>query len=152
MGIVYLMVGLPGSGKSTFAKKVMQEGDIYVSRDEVRYSLIGEKDAYFSKERLVFNTFLKKAQEAIDTGANVWIDATHINPASRAKILGKLRFKNVQDVVAVIIDTPLEECIRRNNLREGRARVPEKAIRDMASNFSYPNVNERWFTKTYIVR
>ena len=45
-----LMCGAPGSGKTTIAKKLMCNNDLYISRDEIRYSMISDEDEYFSKE------------------------------------------------------------------------------------------------------
>ena len=50
-----LMCGAPGSGKTTIAKKLMCNNDLYISRDEIRYSMISNEYEYFSKEKEVFN-------------------------------------------------------------------------------------------------
>ena len=50
---LYLMMGVAGSGKSTYAKNILKDGDIYISRDEIRYSLLTEEDDYFAKENEV---------------------------------------------------------------------------------------------------
>ena len=60
-------MGIPASGKSTFIRKQIKEnGGAYVSRDEVRFSIITDEDDYFGKENLVFSTFVEKIQEAIN--------------------------------------------------------------------------------------
>ena len=38
---LYLMMGVPGSGKSTYVKSMLKYGDIYVSRDEIRTTTDG---------------------------------------------------------------------------------------------------------------
>ena len=42
MSTLVLMMGLPGAGKSTWAKTSMGDNDIYISRDEIRFSLVDE--------------------------------------------------------------------------------------------------------------
>lgn len=140
-GIV-LMIGIPGSGKTTAASKIMnKELDSYISRDQIRYSMLSFEDDYFSKETLVFNKFIKEINEAIlNTERWVFIDATHINQKSRAKILNKL--ENVNAAAACYINVPLETALERNNQRQGRAKVPQSAIKDMYKNFTPPTKEE----------
>lgn len=43
----------------------MCRDDLYISRDEIRYSMISDKDEYFSKEKEVFNEYVKQIDEAL---------------------------------------------------------------------------------------
>ena len=51
MSTLYVMCGVPGCGKSTWCKNNVPEDAVYVSRDEVRFSMLKPTDAYFSKEQ-----------------------------------------------------------------------------------------------------
>ena len=57
---LYILIGVPGVGKSYFAKKKLMEGPgwKYISRDEIRYSLLKEGEDYFSHENEVFEKFI----------------------------------------------------------------------------------------------
>lgn len=138
---LYLMVGIPGSGKSTYAIKFMdnRKGWVYISRDEIRFSILGPEEEYFAKEDWVFRMFIHKINDAIDDDNifNIIIDATHLNTASRMKVLNRINTNNC-NVVPIIITTSLEDCIERNNLRSGRARVPESVIRNMFRSMTHP--------------
>ena len=57
---LYVMVGIPGSGKSTFINTHCQSDWKIVSRDQVRFSIVREDEEYFSKEKKVFKTFIEE--------------------------------------------------------------------------------------------
>ena len=66
MIVLYLMCGIPGSGKSTWIKQNKIESDAVISRDVVRFSLVKEHEEYFSKETEVFYTFIDQINELRD--------------------------------------------------------------------------------------
>ena len=140
-----VMVGIPGSGKSTFAKHYSEDANntptVWISRDEVRYSLISDKDEYFAKEKDVFKVFAKKINEALAEGKNVIADATHINAQSRKKLLSSITVPDIQ-IEACVMELSLQECLANNEKREGRARVPKEAILRMYRQFEYPTFSE----------
>ena len=142
--VLWLMCGVPGSGKSYFVKHTLMPAEnafgwAYISRDEIRYSLVSEREPYFSKEDEVFNTFIKRINEALERSCfdNIVVDATHLNTASRMKVLNRLNLDGVK-VVAMDMNTPLEVCIERNNTRSGRECVPESVIRKMYKSRTNP--------------
>ena len=146
MTVLYLMCGVPGCGKSTWINKNKIDSDIVISRDVVRFSLVKENEDYFSKENLVFNTFIDQINEAIDNHAStIYVDATHINETSRNKVLDRLHLSDKVKVIPVFIKEKLETCLHRNSLREGRANVPEKAIIRMYNSLHAPNFNEKHY-------
>lgn len=148
-----VMVGIPGCGKSTWANKEMMlleaEGFTVavISRDEVRKSFIGENvpnsKAYFSRERNVFDKFINEINDAMEIGIDyVFVDATHISPESRAKLLGRLRPDPSTELVFEVMDCGIETCLNRNSNRTGFARVPDAAIRNMANGYKNPTQEE----------
>lgn len=155
---LYIMCGAPASGKSWFAKnKLMKDyGWDYISRDEVRFSMIKDGEEYFSHETAVFNEFVEKIAIALDWGHdNVIADATHLNWGSRRKLLKALSKNCVLedvDVIPVVIDAKLEDILERNKLRDGRARVPEETIRKMYSSISDPVKDPYKYTAIMRVR
>lgn len=151
---VYLLCGCPGSGKSFYTRTqsfLHSDGTIVISRDKIRFSLVDEKEGYFSKEKEVFKAFIKEINMAISSLVidRIYIDATHITETSRNKVLDKLNLENV-DLYAVNFLTPVERCINRNDLREGRANVPREAIYRMAKDFQPAAINEKYKYKEII--
>ena len=141
---LYLMVGVPGSGKSTYVKNILKDGDIYISRDEIRYSLLTEEDDYFAKENEVIKTFIDNIDKSLineEYCGDVYADATHLSPKSRAQILNKL--KNKDKVSVIYLDIPLNIILERNAQRKGRALVPENVVRRMYNSIILPTKIER---------
>lgn len=151
--VLYIAVGLPGSGKTTFLKeKVEEEGNIcYVSRDEIRFSLLKEGDDYFKYEKQVYEIFIEKIANSLlrHDIQIVCADATHLTTASRKKLLFALSETidlSYVDIRAIYFDIPLNICIERNNQRSGRAKVPTKIIENMFLSFEEPSFEEDFST------
>ena len=136
---LYLMMGVPGSGKSTYAKNILKYGDIYVSRDEIRYSLLTDEDDYFAKENEVIKTFIESIDKSLvmeEHCGDVFADATHLSPKGRAQVLKQL--KNKDRVSVIYLDIPLNVILERNAKRTGRALVPEDVVRRMYNSIQLP--------------
>lgn len=144
---LYIMCGVPGSGKSWYAKNVlMNKHTIYISRDEIRFSLVREDEEYFAKEDQVFKAFVNQINQALGAEDNIDVviaDATHLNWNSRRKLLNALNIKMNKTnrdikVIPVWMDTPLFMCKQRNEHREGRAFVPVSVLNRMEHSKEHP--------------
>ena len=135
--ILYISCGVPGSGKTTFLKNHIANGEVIISRDDIRFSLLQEGEDYFAHEDQVFEIFINKIAQELKAGHNVYADATHLNRASRAKLLHALYMKDesfVKNVQAIFFNIPVATCIKRNENRKGtRLYVPIPTIRRMAN-------------------
>lgn len=157
---LYLMMGAPGSGKSTWIKNHLNPQDVYVSRDEIRFSMLKDGEDYFSHEGNVYATFIEKIVDGLldDTKGKVIADASHLNAASRGKtvraIYTELKDRETAadfDVNVIWLKTSLETCIERNSTREGRANVPNATIKQMWKSQTMPEMEEG-ISKVYIIR
>lgn len=142
MSKICLMVGPPGSGKSTFLKKYANDGQI-ISRDAIRFDLLAEDDDYFAKEEEVFKAYIDFIQSYLDKDVNVYADATHLNERSRNKLLDSLDLSKTS-LNAIVFLTPLEECLKRNASRTGRARVPDNVLTDMYNRYRDPKEDKKY--------
>lgn len=150
---LYIMSGCPCSGKTTMAKERFPNAK-YVSRDEIRFSMVPEGDEYFSREDEVFEKFVKEINDGLRQSLDVVADATHLNTASRLKLLYSLDLDRSKTLVELIcLRPPLEVCLERNETRKGtRSYVPINVIKKMYYSFSMPsfddpchfNAIERW--------
>lgn len=138
-----MMVGLPASGKSTLSEKYSKELNYYwLSSDKIRSEL---RDTFNNKE-LNYRTF-KKMNELtliyLKSGNSVIYDATNLNHKDRRNILKAIiPIKDEYNIYlkAIFLDTPYEECVRRNNSRE--ARVPNKFMEMYKNKLQVPDLSE----------
>lgn len=144
MNKLIILIGIPGSGKSTYAKKILEQNPDwkYVSRDEIRYQYVSDQEHYFDHEYDVYKEFCNRIDMHLLNGDTVIADATHMNKASRDKLLNSLTAP-IDFKVAVVMTTPFEVCKERNSKREGITRVPDSEMFKMWHRFYPPNkVNE----------
>lgn len=142
MSTLYITCGIPGSGKSTWARKMSANLNWrWISRDAIRFAKLKETDDYFAHETSVYDTFVSDIQSSIYTGVeNIIADATHLTNEARFRLLSRLSLCGY-DVVYVSFNIPIELAIQRNNQRVGRAKVPESIIKRMWHSFEKPQGN-----------
>ena len=145
---------MTGSGKSTWIKEHLHAFPGYtkvVSRDDIRFTLVKECEEYFSKEKEVFNTYIEEIKDGLRYCDTTVADATHLNEASRNKLLRALG-SALQDVEvdAVVIKAKLETALNQNeNRKDTRSYVPRSQIRRMYSQQTLPSFEEG-FEKIYV--
>lgn len=130
-----------GCGKSTYIKNNIKENEAVISRDAIRFSMLNDNDEYFSREKEVYNEFIKQINDAVAANKNVYIDQTSLNRKARAKLFNNLKEKPSQ-IIALYFTTPIEIALARNSQRTGRALVPDNVIIDMYNSIEYPIIEE----------
>ena len=108
-GQLYFSVGLPRSGKSTFADKwaVKKPKRVAIGGDDIRLAIYGQR--YLSKPESLVHTIKYLTIEALLVrGYDVFYDGTNTTIDSVESVMK--RFKNAE---YVIFDTSKEECKQR---------------------------------------
>ena len=149
MAKLYIMCGPSGCGKTTWVKWFVQmkrntQELFYVSRDEIRFEMLADNEEYFAHEKEVFSRFVQAIATTLQNNIDVLADATHLNEFSRRKLTQAIDMQGITDyeIVYVAFTTPVDTCLARNQLRSGRAQVPENIIRNMCRDFRMPTVDE----------
>ena len=152
MPVLYMLVGLPGSGKSTFAKNLF--GFNY-STDSVVESIANLQGKTYNQ---VFFDWIKVAQNQMNENLEVAIqhkddviwDQTNLTAKSRKSKLSKIP-KDYRKVAFVFItDQAVLEKVNQQRKEFGRD-IPEKVLLDMQKNFEYPTKTEG-FDEIYFIR
>lgn len=141
MPMFYMMVGLPGSGKSFTAESIPNA--VVHSSDAIRAEVLGDENDQ-TQQDLVFQTLHKRVLQDLVDGKDVVYDATNINYKRRIGFLDRVRALHKHDLrtVCLFMATPYEVCLERNNNRERS--VPESVIQKMYFKFDVPMMAEGW--------
>lgn len=151
---VHLMVGAPGSGKSTYCGKYYGEDDVIYSFDEVRELSFPEFDTYHEKfnafceydfandktlhqkfgvpekissQQVFLDYLMKFSKDSVDTGVFV-IDNTNTNRKSRRKAKNTV---NANGVKAIYFIGTFDDILRNNESRSSYKSIPYDVLKRM---------------------
>ena len=128
-----IFIGLQASGKSSFYRQKFVDSHIRLNMDML-------KTRY--REQLLFNACLRAKQPVV-------IDNTNPTKADRQKyILPAIthQFK----VSGYYLQSNVKECVRRNNLRQGKSKVPLVGILATAKKLELPSYKEGFERLFYV--
>lgn len=136
--ILVILVGAPGSGKSTFCEQVISSSTrswVRVCQDTIGNGKAGSKAQCLSS-----------ASRALKDGKGVFIDRCNLDREQRSEFI-KLGSGSQIDVHAVVLDLPAKLCISRSvkrtghegNLQGGKAAA---VVNRMLQNKELPKLSE----------
>lgn len=129
-----LMIGIQGSGKSTFYHQ-------YLADDYVRVNLDTLKTRK-REEQLVSECFRE--------GKCFAVDNTNPTRADRQRYIPLAQYWGYK-VVGYFMESKLQACIKRNNQRSGSAKIPATAIAATSNKLQLPSLDEG-FDELYFVK
>ena len=151
MNKILILKGLPASGKSTWTKELMKKEPgkwKRFNKDDLRLAF---DDGEWSHENENYiNSIIENCiKYTLKKNINIVYDNTSFSSRIYARICEIA--KNQGDILVEekIFEVSLEICIERDSLREGRAKVGEKVIRDMYDRYKlkygYPKPKSEYF-------
>lgn len=128
-----LLIGIPGSGKSTFYRQKFASDYVRVNLDTLKTR---------RREADLINACFSE-------GRNFCVDNTNLTKAERARYIRQAKEQGWR-VVGFFLQSVVKDCIARNELREGDAKLPAKVVAAMSNRLELPSWDEG-FDELYYV-
>lgn len=145
MAILTMMVGLPGSGKTTYLE-THRVGGIRLSLDDFRLLMTGRE--FFPPFEPMAAAWLEATgRYLLSHGYNIVIDTTSLKASLRRKWTGIAKEYGAS-TRAICMDTSYADCLERNAGRDRK--VPEEILRRMSEDFEEPTGAEGWDTIEWV--
>jgi len=132
--VLAVMIGIQGSGKSTFYAKFLAQDFVRVNLDTLKTR---------NRERLLI-------EECLASGTAFAVDNTNPTRADRERYIPAAKAAGYH-VIGYYMESHIPTCMERNRGREGKARVPDVAIVATARKLEKPCFDEG-FDELYYVR
>jgi predicted kinase len=132
-----ILVGLPGSGKTTFRRQRLDATHRVISKD------------LMPNNRRPARRQAQLIEQALSAGQSIAVDNVNPTPEERAELIRSAHAQGAR-VIGFWFVSSVADCLRRNAAREDKARVPEVAIYSMAKRLRAPQ-REEGFDELYRV-
>jgi predicted kinase len=132
--VCHILIGLPASGKSTFAKLLAQQtGGLIVSTDAIRAQIYGDASNQGDWTEIEAEVF-SQIRIAVSLEQSVIYDATNASHAWRVNFLQQ--FTDLPHIcwIGWYLKIPIELCEQRNQKRDRQ--VPDRVIDSMAADLN----------------
>lgn len=127
MSNITLLIGIPGSGKTSKARELLAENPklVYLNADSIREEQYGDENCQ-GDGNVVFGILFSRLRQAIEDGKDILVDNTSVRKAHRKKVLSMLHSN--YDIYYKVFLTPLDVCLARNAARSRV--VPPTVVKD----------------------
>lgn len=133
----YMMVGIPGSGKSHLAEEL---GVKVYSSDKLREELWGNESVQGDNNE-IFTELYRRIKDSLKKGESCVLDATNIKASKRTHFLKEI--KSIEcEKICIMAAVDLNVCLKRNEERPRH--VPYEVIKRMYLSLDIPQYREGW--------
>ncbi len=148
-GAMVVLIGVAGSGKSTFASRHF-DADAVVSSDRLRGVLAGD-EADQQATDAAFDRLHHWLEARLAAGTLAVVDATNVDWIRRTELISRARHYG-RPAVAIVLDLPLDLCLTRNAARPRT--VGAAVIRRQHDELrrSFDRLDLEGFSTVYILR
>ena len=131
MAEVIFLVGLPGSGKSTYAGYLAKSGYKVFSSDAFREA------TGITNSAVVFKNLCRSIKQAVRDGHDCVLDATNLVADKRIDMILKIE-ETGANITCDVFTTPADVCKERNRRRTNTHGVTDEVIDKMLSSYEPP--------------
>lgn len=133
-----ILIGLQASGKSTFYSRRLAQPHALVSKDLLRNNRKPSR-----RQGQLIREFLKGKKSVV-------VDNTNVTVEDRKDLIVMGRDTGAT-IIGYFFESKLQECLERNQRREGKLRVPDVGLFATAAKLVAPSKGEG-FDELYFVR
>lgn len=163
---VVMMIGVPGSGKSTWSNKIEKaagEKALILSSDDIREEV---RETVHDENMVNVETFArrdKQLEKAVKSSSHdiIVLDSTNLSRKRRRSLYNNIkRWDKTVEVEAFVVLETLNTLITRNYIRELKRQVPIDVVERMYKNLQVPRLDvdcdsirvetsHEWFDKDF---
>lgn len=144
---IYIMVGLPGSGKSTIRNDYVSENTVILSTDDYIEKMAKNEGKVYGD---VFQKYIGEStkrmkqafKNAISEGKDIISDQTNLTSKKRKSLLSQV--SSDYKKIAIFVNTDYNEIIKRLEKRENETgkSIPVSVLNSMKDKLTAPTFSE----------